>query len=92
MRADDIVQATVTALFRYWRRAAEVDNLDAYVHRMLVRNFLNERRLKWSRVLLMSETPDRPASGTVVGVILQGNGKFLPNSTNYASDIVEWHC
>lgn len=64
MRADDIVQATVTALYRYWRHAAEVDNLDAYVHRMLVRNFLDERRLKWSRVLLMSQTPDRPAAET----------------------------
>ena len=60
MRADDIVQATVTTLYRHWRRAAEADNLDAYVQRMLVRAFLNERRLGWSRVLLMSETPDRP--------------------------------
>ncbi len=58
-RADDVVQATVTALYRHWRRAAAADNLDAYVHRMLVRQFLNERRNNWSRVLLTWQTPDR---------------------------------
>jgi RNA polymerase sigma-70 factor (sigma-E family) len=59
-RAEDVVQATVTTLYRHWRRATTADNLDAYVHRMLVRHFLNERRLGWSRVLLLDETPDRP--------------------------------
>ncbi len=59
-RADDVVQATVTTLYRHWRRAAAADNIDAYVHRMLVRHFLSERRRGWSRVLLMPQTPDRP--------------------------------
>jgi RNA polymerase sigma-70 factor (sigma-E family) len=61
-RADDIVQATVTTLYRHWRRATAADNIDAYVHRMLVRHYLNEKRLGWSRVLLMSQTPDRAAT------------------------------
>ncbi|HEY2792876.1 MAG TPA: SigE family RNA polymerase sigma factor [Micromonosporaceae bacterium] len=58
VRADDIVQATVTLLYRHWRRASAADNIDAYVHRILVRQFLNERRAGWARVLLMSRTPD----------------------------------
>lgn len=61
-RADDVVQATVTTLYRHWRRAASANNIDAYVHRMLVRQFLNEKRLGWSRVLLMSQAPDHPSA------------------------------
>jgi RNA polymerase sigma-70 factor (sigma-E family) len=65
-RADDIVQSTVTTLYRHWQRAVAADNIDAYVHRMLVRHFLSERRKAWSRVLLLSDAPDRataPESG-----------------------------
>jgi len=58
-RADDIVQATVTALYRHWGRASAADNIDAYVHRMLTRQYLDEKRLAWSRVLLDRFTPDR---------------------------------
>ena len=47
-RADDIVQATVTKLYVHWRRASAAENLDGYVHRMLVRQFLDERSLKRS--------------------------------------------
>jgi RNA polymerase sigma-70 factor (sigma-E family) len=64
-RADDLVQNTLTTLFRKWRRAREADNLDAWVHRMLVRAYLSERRLSWYRVRLIAETPERgvmPAS------------------------------
>ena len=59
-RADDIVQATLTALYRHWHRAAAAENIDAYVHRMLVRRFLDEKRLAWSRVLLVSHQLERP--------------------------------
>jgi RNA polymerase sigma-70 factor (sigma-E family) len=59
-RADDIVQATLTGLYRHWDRAAAADNIDAYVHRMLVRRFLDEKRLAWSRVLLLSDHLERP--------------------------------
>ncbi|MGY0004992.1 SigE family RNA polymerase sigma factor [Micromonospora sp. I033] len=62
-QADDIVQTTLTKLYRHWRRAAGADNTDAYVRRMLVRTYLDDRRGGWSRIRLMSETPDRPAAG-----------------------------
>ncbi|MGK5681178.1 SigE family RNA polymerase sigma factor [Actinoplanes sp. URMC 104] len=57
-QADDIVQATLTALYVHWRRAAAADNLDAYVHRIMVRRYLDERRRRWSRVLLGDHVPD----------------------------------
>ncbi|WP_309226208.1 MULTISPECIES: sigma factor, partial [Micromonospora] len=47
-QADDIVQATLTALYVHWKRAAAADNLDGYVHRILVRRYLDERRRGWS--------------------------------------------
>ncbi|MEV6635704.1 SigE family RNA polymerase sigma factor [Actinoplanes sp. NPDC051470] len=51
-RADDIVQATLTALYVNWKKAARADNLDGYTHRILVRRYLDDRRLRWSRVRL----------------------------------------
>jgi RNA polymerase sigma-70 factor (sigma-E family) len=57
-RADDIVSATTMVLYRHWRRAREADNLDAYVHRILIRKFIDERRLPWARVRLMDAVPE----------------------------------
>ncbi len=66
-RADDVVQSTLVALYRHWRRASASYNLDAYVHRMLVHGFLDEKRLRWSRVVLTGrDEMDRPASGVDV--------------------------
>jgi RNA polymerase sigma-70 factor (sigma-E family) len=61
-RADDIVSATTMALYRHWRRAREADNLDAYVHRILIRKFTDERRLRWARVRLMGAVPEPAAA------------------------------
>jgi RNA polymerase sigma-70 factor (sigma-E family) len=63
-QADDIVQATLTSLYVHWRRASAADNLDAYVHRILLRRYLDERRRRWSRVLLGDALPDLPAPAT----------------------------
>ncbi|SBT46400.1 SigE family RNA polymerase sigma factor [Micromonospora auratinigra] len=60
-QADDIVQATLTALYVNWKRAVAADNLDGYVHRILSRRFLDERRRGWSRVLLGDRLPELPA-------------------------------
>lgn len=34
--AEDLVQSTALMLFRKWRAVKAADNMDAYVHRMLV--------------------------------------------------------
>jgi RNA polymerase sigma-70 factor (sigma-E family) len=61
-RAEDIVQATALNLFLKWRHAKAADNMDGYLHRMLVREFLGQRRLRWARVLLTDRLPDRPVA------------------------------
>lgn len=59
--ADDIVQLTLTALYVNWRRASAADNIDAYVHRIMVRRYIDERRRSWTKVLLSSHLPERAA-------------------------------
>ncbi|MFC6887232.1 MULTISPECIES: SigE family RNA polymerase sigma factor [Actinomadura] len=60
-RADDIVQTALTRLYVHWRRARGADDLDRYVRSILVRSFLNERRLAWvARVRLTGAPADTP--------------------------------
>jgi RNA polymerase sigma-70 factor (sigma-E family) len=59
--AEDLVQSTALALYRKWRAIQKADNVDAYVHRVLVNQFLGEKRRPWSRVLLSNRPPDRAA-------------------------------
>jgi RNA polymerase sigma-70 factor (sigma-E family) len=59
-RADDLVQQTITTLYVKWRRAQAADHLDAYVRTMLIRTFVDERRLAWARVRLFREAPEPP--------------------------------
>ncbi len=61
-QADDIVQTTLTALYVNWRRASQADNLDGYVHRIMVRRYLDERRRRWSKVLLGEHGPTAAAA------------------------------
>jgi RNA polymerase sigma-70 factor (sigma-E family) len=57
-RADDLVQQTITALYVKWKRAQAADHLDAYVRTMLIRTYLDERRLAWTRVRLFHSAPE----------------------------------
>ncbi|MEU7822553.1 SigE family RNA polymerase sigma factor [Catellatospora sp. NPDC049133] len=54
-RGDDLVQQAITRLYVKWRQAGQARNLDAYLHTILVRTFLDDRRLAWSRVSLSSD-------------------------------------
>jgi RNA polymerase sigma-70 factor (sigma-E family) len=64
-QADDLVQVTITKLYVYWRRASRADNLDAYTRQILVRSWLDERRLAWYRRVRVAgsalDIADRPA-------------------------------
>jgi RNA polymerase sigma-70 factor (sigma-E family) len=51
-RADDIVQAALVAVYLRWKKIRTVDNIDGYVHRILVRRYIDETRRGWARVLL----------------------------------------
>ncbi|HET9116876.1 MAG TPA: SigE family RNA polymerase sigma factor [Pseudonocardiaceae bacterium] len=60
--AEDLVQDVLLKVQLQWRRIEKVDNPDAYLHRMLVNEYLSWRR-KWSRIALHSDielTESRP--------------------------------
>jgi RNA polymerase sigma-70 factor (sigma-E family) len=57
-RGDDLVQQAITKLYVNWRRARSAANIDAYVHRILVNAFLDERRLRWAGVSLFASAPE----------------------------------
>lgn len=48
--AEDVVQEILIRLHALWPQLARVDNLDAYVRRMVVNEYLSWRR-KWARVV-----------------------------------------
>lgn len=60
--ADDLVSVTIAKLYRHWGRARDVDNLDAYVHRILLRTWLDEKRRPWRREDATEHVPDRGAA------------------------------
>ncbi|GIH13341.1 SigE family RNA polymerase sigma factor [Rugosimonospora africana] len=61
--ADDLVSAALIKLYRHWRRVSTMDNLDGYLHRVLVRVWLDERRRPWRRELPYAVPPDAAAAG-----------------------------
>jgi RNA polymerase sigma-70 factor (sigma-E family) len=58
--ADDLVSAALVKLLRHWRRVSSMDAPDAYVRRMLMRAWLDERRRPWRRERTAERIPDRP--------------------------------
>jgi DNA-directed RNA polymerase specialized sigma24 family protein len=68
--ADDVTQQTITRVYEQWGRVRAADNMDGYVHTLLVRVFLTERRSRWHRVRLgpdptefhQREAPTRPTT------------------------------
>src|SRR5690349_3675989 len=57
--ADDLVSTALVKLYRHWTRIAEMDNPEAYVRRMLLRAWLDERRRPWRREHSRAELPER---------------------------------
>ncbi|MFI5916227.1 sigma-70 family RNA polymerase sigma factor [Dactylosporangium sp. NPDC051541] len=57
-RADDAVQHSLTVLYARWGRVHEIENLDGYVHTMVVRECFRDRRRWLARVRLSPVTPD----------------------------------
>lgn len=57
-RAEDLVQSVLIRLYAVWPRLRDRGALDAYVRRMLVRAYLNERRRPWRREDVHAEPPE----------------------------------
>jgi RNA polymerase sigma-70 factor (sigma-E family) len=62
--ADDLVAITIGKLYRHWRRAKDVTYLDAYVRRILVRTWLDEKGRPWRRE---EPTDDLPETAVAAG-------------------------
>jgi RNA polymerase sigma factor (sigma-70 family) len=50
-------------LYRHWPTASAAGNLDAYVRRMLLNAWLDERRRPWRRERSSDHVPEPPAGG-----------------------------
>jgi len=57
-RGDDLVQQALTRLYTNWKRVSRAENLDAYVYKILLRAFLDDRRLRWGDVQLGRSAAD----------------------------------
>lgn len=59
--ADDLVATALVKLLRHWPRVSAMEQPDAYVRRMLLRAWLDERRRPWRREHATAAVPDRAA-------------------------------
>jgi len=59
--ADDLVSTALVKLLKHWGRVSGMHNIDAYVRRVLLRAWLDERRRPWHRVRTHAEVPDHAA-------------------------------
>ena len=59
--AEDLVQTAFVKLYLAWHRIERVEQLDGYVRRIIVRNFLDEKRRPWRRVRVTDTLPEQPA-------------------------------
>jgi RNA polymerase sigma-70 factor (sigma-E family) len=65
LAAEDLVQDTLARLYPRWTRVAASDVPLAYVQRSLTNNFLNQRRKRGYRELLIEAPPDCAARHSV---------------------------
>jgi RNA polymerase sigma factor (sigma-70 family) len=60
--AADLVQSALLVIYEYWNRLDAVDNLDAYVTKIMLRLYLREIEPTTSVEVLTSELPEVPTS------------------------------
>jgi RNA polymerase sigma-70 factor (sigma-E family) len=61
--ADDLVSITITKLYRHWARVGEHSSIDAYVRKMLLHTWLDEKRRPWHRrEQVTEELPELPTA------------------------------
>ena len=56
--ADDLVQDTLIAVYPGWPRITRARNIDAYVNRILVNKYVDDRRRPWRRERPVTDVPD----------------------------------
>jgi RNA polymerase sigma factor (sigma-70 family) len=84
----------ITRLYSYWDRAIVMDNTEAYLRTILVREFLSERRSGWStRVSLGAQPPDRAGAGPDHEAVIDLNAALaaLPAGQG-AAVVLRYYC
>ncbi|MFJ6672088.1 SigE family RNA polymerase sigma factor [Actinosynnema sp. NPDC091369] len=60
--ADDLVSITIGKLYRHWSRVGRSAGIDAYVRKVLLRTWLDEKRRPWRREQAVEELPELPTT------------------------------
>jgi RNA polymerase sigma-70 factor (sigma-E family) len=60
-QSDDLVSIALVKLLRHWRRVSVMEQPDAYVRRVLLRSWLDERRRPWRREHPTAALPEHAA-------------------------------
>jgi RNA polymerase sigma-70 factor (sigma-E family) len=60
--AQDLTQITLSRLYASWRKVVKADNIDAYAAKVMVRVFLDHKRLKSSHEVVSDTIPGPQAS------------------------------
>jgi len=71
--ADDVVSVTLGKLLRQWRRVSRMEHPDAYLRRMLITSYLDERRRPWRA--------ERPTETLPSPVVAASDGEVLDRVT-----------
>ena len=58
--AEDLVQVTLAKCFKSWRRVSRAESPDAYVYRILVNAFRDDRARRWHGELPSADLPQLP--------------------------------
>jgi len=66
--ADDLVQTSLAKLYTSWSRLRKVGSADAYLRRIILRSFLDERRRFWRREVPTEALPDTAGPASTIGV------------------------
>jgi RNA polymerase sigma-70 factor (sigma-E family) len=57
--AEDIVQSALIRCLIHWSRVRQADDMDAYVHRVLINTFTSARRRRWTGERAVAIVPER---------------------------------
>ena len=60
--AEDLVQSALAKVYVHWRRVQAADDPVAYVHGIVIKTFLSNRRRRSSGEIPVDVTPDRPSN------------------------------
>jgi DNA-directed RNA polymerase specialized sigma24 family protein len=66
--AEDLVQTTLERCLLKWEKVRVAEDRNAYVHRVLINQFISARRRRWTGERPAAVLPDQPGIDQTVGV------------------------